>query len=115
MAKAVTDPARIRRKDPGNPAICNIYALHVLMSDNKTLKDAHSGCVSAQIGCVDCKNIISENIIKILSPIQEKKQELTAKGLDYTFDVLREGGKRARKIISATVEEVKDKMGVPTY
>ena len=115
MAKAVTDTARVKRKDPGNPEICNIYAMHKLMSDGEVLKDVRNACTSAQIGCVDCKNIISENIINILSPIQQKKRELMARELDYSFDVLHEGGKKARKIISATVEEVKDKMGVPMY
>jgi len=115
IAKAVTDPARVKRSDPGNPAICNIYALHMLMSDIDVLNDARNACASARIGCVDCKNIISKNIIDILSPIQQKKHELMAKKMDYSFDVLHEGGKKARKIISATVEEVKDKMGVPTY
>jgi len=115
IAKAVTDPARIKRNDPGNPAICNIYALHMLMSDIDVLNDVRNACAMARIGCVDCKNIISKSIINILSPIQQKKHELMAKELDYSFNVLYEGGKRARKIISATVEEVKDKMGVPTY
>lgn len=115
IAKAVTDPARIRRNDPGNPEICNIYALHMLMSDGDVLRDVRRSCKMARIGCVDCKNIIAKNIINVLSPIQQKKCELVAEGLDYPFDILYDGGKRARKIISATVEEVKDKMGVPTY
>jgi len=115
IAKAVTDPARIRRNDPGNPAICNIYALHLLMSDIDVINDVRRACTMARIGCVDCKNIISKNIINILSPIQQRKRELVAEGLDYPFDVLCKGGKRARKIISATVEKVKNKMGVPMY
>lgn len=115
IAKAVTDPARVRRNDPGNPAICNIYALHMLMSSGDVLNDVRNACTTARIGCVDCKNIIAENIINLLAPIQQKKYELVAKGPDYSFDVLHEGGKRARKIISATVEEVKNKMGVPMY
>jgi len=71
--------------------------------------------MSAGIGCIECKNIIANNIINILAPIQQKKHELMAKELDYIFNVLHEGGKRARKIISGTVEDVKDKMGVPIY
>lgn len=115
LAKAVTDPARIRRKDPGNPLNCNIYALHKLISAGEELKEVHSGCLSAGIGCIECKNIISKNIIDILAPIQQKKYELFIKGSHYALEVLHEGGKRAQKIITATVEEVKDKMGVPIY
>ncbi len=72
IAKAVTDPARIRRKDAGNPDICNIYALHMLMSTGEELKKMRSGCMSAGIGCIECKNIIANNIINILTPIQQK-------------------------------------------
>lgn len=115
IAKAVTDPARIRKKDPGNPSNCNIYALHGLISFSDELKKVYDGCRSAGIGCIECKDIIARNIINILAPIQQCKSELTTKGINYALDVLREGGKRARKIIAATVEEVKDKMGVPMY
>ena len=115
LAKAVTDPARKRRKDPGNPSVCNIYTLNQLMSSNEEIKVVYSGCLKAEIGCLDCKSIISKNINSILAPIQQRKAELSGKGRQYILEILSEGGKKARKIISSTVEEVKDKMGVPTY
>lgn len=115
IAKAVTDPARARKKDPGNPMNCNIYTLHGLISTAEELKKVYDGCLSAGIGCIECKNMIAENIISILVPIQHRKAELAGKGTNYAEDVLHEGGKTARKIISATAAEVKDKMGVPMY
>lgn len=115
LAKAVTDPARARKKDPGNPMNCSIYALHSFISNTEELKKVYNGCLSASIGCVECKDIIATNIINVLAPIQHKKAKLIGKGTNYAEEVLHEGGKTARKIISETVAEVKDKMGVPMY
>ncbi|GBE17332.1 tryptophan--tRNA ligase [bacterium BMS3Abin15] len=115
MAKAMTDPSRKKRSDPGNPSVCNVYALHTLISSGEELKEVLDGCKVAGIGCVDCKNIIAKNITNILMPIQQKRAELAAKGPDLPLEILHEGGKRARRTISVTVNEVKDKMGVPSY
>lgn len=115
LARAVTDPARAKRKDPGNPSNCNIYSLHALVSSSEELKRVFDGCRNAGIGCVDCKNIITENIIGILAPIQARKMDLASKGLDYVLEVLHEGGLIARKRIAETVGEVKEKMGVLMY
>lgn len=115
VAKAVTDTNRIRKHDPGDPGICKLYALHRLVSENEERAQIFQGCKSAGIGCAECKNILSKNIIDILTPIQEKKRELMVKSTDYALEALHEGGKAARKKIAATVEEVKEKMGVPFY
>ena len=115
ISKAVTDPARQRRNDPGDPSVCNIYALHMLISSGQELAQVLEGCRTADIGCMNCKEILSKNIVNILSPIQQKRAELVDKGLDFPLEILNDGGERARKIIAETVEEVKDKMGVPMY
>ena len=115
IAKAVTDASRIRKHDPGSPDKCKLYSLHALISTKEELSYVFHGCRSASIGCAECKGILSKNIIDILTPIQEKKRELMAKSTDYALEVLHEGGKAARKRIAATVEEVKEKMGVPFY
>lgn len=113
--KAVTDPARIKRHDKGNPNICNLYALHQLISSGTELKEVFDGCTKAGIGCLDCKKILARNINNILAPIQQKRHELGDHGSKYALEVLHEGGKIARKKISTTVEDVKEKMGVPAY
>lgn len=115
LAKAVTDTNRKRRTDPGDPSVCNIYGLHTLVSSGQELNQVLDGCRSAGIGCMECKEILSKNVINILLPIQSKRAELVVKGSNFSLEVLNEGGKRARKIIADTVEEVKDKMGVPMY
>lgn len=112
---AVTDTSRVKRTDPGNPAACNMYKLHSLVNSRAEADKIAAGCASAQIGCVECKNILSKTVIDILAPIQEKRAEIREKKSDFVSDVLNEGGKRAGKIIAETVEEVKDKMGVPKY
>jgi tryptophanyl-tRNA synthetase len=115
LAAAVTDPARIRRNDPGDPSKCNIYTLHTLMSSGEEIGEVCAGCKSAGIGCVDCKRMLGKNINSLLAPIQSKKQEVLSLGPDYPRQLISEGGKKARVVIAATVNEAKEKMGVPSY
>lgn len=115
FAQAVTDPARKRRKDPGDPSKCNVYAFHALVSSGKEIKEVYSGCIAGSIGCIDCKEIVSKNINSVLAPIQKRRMELNQKGSDYVLEILNEGGKRARKVIAETVALAKDRMGVPFY
>ncbi|MFH0969238.1 MAG: tryptophan--tRNA ligase [Patescibacteria group bacterium] len=112
---AVTDPNRKRRKDPGTPEVCNIYAYHLLLSSNDEINAVVNGCRKAAIGCIECKEIISMNISKLLLPIQDKQAEVIGKGERYIREVLHMGGKKARIRIAKTVDEVKGKMGVPFY
>ena len=115
FAQAVTDPARKRKSDPGDPSKCNVYAFHSLVSSSEDIKKVHEGCRTAGIGCIECKGIISGYISDILAPIQQRRAELNRKGSEYALEILAEGGKRARKIIAETVAEAKDRMGVPFY
>lgn len=115
LAKAVTDPARQRRNDPGDPSKCNIFTFHTLLSSADEIGLVHSGCLCAGIGCIECKAIATKNIVRLLAPIQDARLQLAERKSDYVLDVLRDGGQRARQRIAATVAEVKDKMGVPFY
>lgn len=115
IARAVTDPARIKRTDPGTPKICNVFGLHQLLSSSEEIIYVTNGCPTAGIGCLDCKKILSNNVVRLLEPFQARRQELAEKGQSFTLDILHDGGKRARAVISETVKEVKEKMGVPTY
>lgn len=114
IAVAVTDTARKRRTDPGNPFICNLFAIHELISLGKTVEEIKKGCQTAEIGCIECKKILSDGIIELLKPFQVKREEITAK-TGLVKEVLYEGGLKARKTAKKTLEEVRDKMGISLF
>ncbi|MDP9361287.1 MAG: tryptophan--tRNA ligase [Acidobacteriota bacterium] len=102
-----TDPNRIRRKDPGNPDICNLFQFHKLFSNEETITRVDHECRTAQIGCVDDKKLLAEIMIESLRPIREKREEID---LDpsIVWDVLREGNRKARERAGQTMELVRD-------
>ncbi|MFZ5924614.1 MAG: tryptophan--tRNA ligase [Bacillota bacterium] len=106
----VTDPARIRRTDPGHPEVCAVHALHKVFS-RTALADITEECVRAGIGCVDCKRRLARAVNEFLEPIRERRRAIEGKpGL--VDDVLSEGAKRARVVAEATLEEVRQAMGI---
>jgi len=107
---AVTDPARQYRSDPGHPEICNIYRLQGYFNPFQ-LDDIADQCRSANIGCVDCKMLLAQEINSTLSPFRERRAALAAKPR-YITDVLTDGAQRARVIARETITEVKQKMGL---
>jgi len=107
---AVTDPARQRRNDPGHPDICNIYSLHKYFTEDKMFEIAKQ-CKSAEIGCVDCKKMLAENINEALSGFRQRRNEL-GKDPDRIYAILDDGAKRAQAIAKVTLDEVKHKMGL---
>lgn len=111
LSVAVTDPARKKRTDPGNPQKCNLYSLHQVVSNKKTLDYVANGCVKATIGCLDCKKILADNLIKELKPVQQRRRAL-AKNQEKIKKLLKEGTRKARKIARQTINEVKRKMGL---
>ena len=111
LRTAVTDVNRVRRKDPGDPNICNIYTIHRAFSDNSLLIEIDKGCTSAGIGCIDCKKMLFENVKNELAPIREKAREL-ADNMDYVRDVLNQGAAACRDIADVTMEEVRRVMGL---
>jgi len=111
LRTAVTDVNRVRRKDPGNPEICNIYTIHRAFSENDMLLTIDKGCRTADIGCIDCKKMLFENIRKELNPIREKALALRD-DTDYVMDVLKEGAGKCRTIAQETMNEVRDALGV---
>ncbi|MBM3925349.1 MAG: tryptophan--tRNA ligase [SAR202 cluster bacterium] len=107
---AVTDPQRTHRSIPGRPEVCNVYALHKIFTA-MNLETIYRECSTAARGCVDCKKELAESINRYLAPLRERRQEYMAKpGL--VDEILVEGGKKARKLAQATIEEVKTKMGL---
>jgi len=107
---AVTDPARRYRDDPGHPEICNIYRLHGYFTPFR-LEEIASQCRSAKIGCVECKQLLAQEINATLKPFRERRATLANKP-KYIADVLADGAERARVIARETLREVKQKMGL---
>jgi tryptophanyl-tRNA synthetase len=111
LRTAVTDVSRVRRTDPGDPNICNIYTIHRAFSDNSLLIEIDKGCTTAGIGCIDCKKMLFENLKKELTPIREKARELAA-NIDYVKDVLNQGAAACKEIAIVTMDEVRRVMGL---
>jgi len=108
----VTDPARIKRTDPGNPDICNVFSMHKIFSSQEEVDMVNVECRRAGIGCVDCKNLFAANLNRHLEPFRAKRAELASKP-DYVSDVLTDGAKRARLIAQQTMVEVREAMQLP--
>jgi tryptophanyl-tRNA synthetase len=110
IMSAVTDPARRYRHDPGHPEICNIYNLHRYFTASQ-VEEIGRQCRAAEIGCVDCKKLLADNMTGALRPLREKRAELAAKP-EYVSEVLADGAARARVIARETMNEVRQKMGL---
>ena len=111
LRPAMTDPARVTKKDPGNPDICNIYALHRILSPAETVTTVATNCRGALWGCLDCKRVLADNLTAALAPIQERARELAAHPARVT-EILGDGAARARRIARETIREVRDRMGL---
>ncbi|MBQ4132865.1 MAG: tryptophan--tRNA ligase [Desulfovibrionaceae bacterium] len=105
----LTDKNRLRRSDPGDPKVCNLYPYHELLTDEKTRAEICEGCVNASFGCVDCKKILINNLENFLAPIQERRKNLDA---DYIRQVLREGSLRAREEAQRTMQGARKAMNL---
>ena len=110
VMQMVTDPQRIKRTDPGDPDICNVFTLHKIFSSPEDVDEINQECRAAGIGCVDCKRKLASNLNKHLEPFREKRTELE-KDPDYIHDVLMGGAERARVIAAETMGEVRKAIG----
>jgi len=108
----VTDPARKRRSDQGNPDICNVFSMHKIFSKPEEVKMINRECRIAEIGCVDCKKIFAKNLNDSLEPFREKRAQI-GKDPKKVFDILYEGGRRAKMIAEETMQEVRSAVGLP--
>jgi len=108
VRKAITDPQKIRRGDPGRPDICLIYTYQKKFN-NKETKDIYSGCTSGALGCVDCKMKCSEAISKKIEPFREKRKYFE-KNRNEVIDILEDGEKRANVVAKKTMAEVHNAM-----
>lgn len=105
-AQMFTDPQRARRSDPGNPEVCNVFEFHKLYSTKETVDKIDHECRRAQIGCVECKQIMADSLIKALEPIREKREYYLARP-QLVEDIIIEGGNKARNVARQTLTEVR--------
>ncbi|MDA0361267.1 MAG: tryptophan--tRNA ligase [Proteobacteria bacterium] len=106
-----TDPARVRRTDPGDPDKCPVWQLHCIYSDEKTKDWVQAGCKSAGIGCIECKQPLVESIGKTLAPIRERAQQYIDDPA-LVRNIIADGNDRARKLASETMRDVREAMGL---
>jgi tryptophanyl-tRNA synthetase len=107
----VTDPARVRRDDPGNPDVCPVFDLHKVFSTAEVQAEAAEGCRTAGIGCIECKQWLADGIVRHLAPIQERRRYYES-NLVLVDEILDAGGARARARAEETMRQVSDVMGV---
>jgi len=107
----VTDPARIRRYDKGNPELSPVYQLHKIFSTKEELAFVAHGCSTAEIGCIECKKVLIKNIFAYLDPIWKKRNELVSSP-DMLVDIARKGSEKARTVAEDTMKTVRRMMGL---
>jgi tryptophanyl-tRNA synthetase len=111
VMQMVTDPARKRRGDPGHPEVCNVFTLHGFFSPDQ-VGAIEQDCRSARIGCVECKRLFAKNLADYFAPFRERRAALAEKP-DQVWEILAEGARRASKIATDTIAEVKEAIGLP--
>jgi tryptophanyl-tRNA synthetase len=107
----VTDPARVRRSDPGNPDVCPVGDLHKIFSGKETMAKVNEGCRSAGIGCIECKGWAADSLLQLLSPMQERRSKFEDNP-KLAWDILKAGSERARNVSGKTMEDVRASMGM---
>ncbi len=107
----VTDPARVRRTDPGNPEICPVGDLHKVFSPEETRAEVWQGCTTAGIGCIQCKGWLADNIVREIAPIQERRRALEADP-ERVDAILWDGAARARQRAIQTLQHVRQAIGL---
>ena len=108
----MTDPQRVRRTDPGRPEVCPVFAYHNLFPENKSAEDyariarVDRECRTAEIGCVDCKKLMADALVKWIAPIQERRAKFEANPQEV-WNVLEDGSRRAKKVAEQTMARVR--------
>jgi tryptophanyl-tRNA synthetase len=107
----VTDPARVRRNDPGNPDICPVYDFHKIFSTPAVQQQINKECRTAAIGCIDCKKLVADRIVERMTPMWEARAALT-KDPARLNDVIEDGSKRAGHVARKTLQDVTEAMKI---
>jgi tryptophanyl-tRNA synthetase len=111
MRTMPTDPARVRRTDPGNPDVCPVWQFHEVYSDPSVQQWVQAGCRSAGIGCLECKQPVIDAVLAELAPIQERGREFHDDP-DLVRNIINEGCEKAREVARETMEEVRNAMSL---
>jgi tryptophanyl-tRNA synthetase len=111
ILQMMTDPARVRRNDPGDPEICPVFAYHKLYSTPEEISEVAHGCRTAGIGCVDCKKILIKNVLTRLAPIREARLRLEVDA-ERVKEIMRAGREAARREARLTIREVRSVIGL---
>jgi tryptophanyl-tRNA synthetase len=111
VAGMITDPQRARKSDPGNPEVCNVFEFHKVYSGKETVDRMNTECRSAQIGCVECKQIMAQNLIKALEPIRQQRAYYKARP-DLVRDIIASGCLKASVVSQQTMAEVRAAMKI---
>ena len=106
-----TDPKRIKRTDPGNPKICNVFNYYQIFSDLQVCGIIENQCRNAEIGCTDCKQQFAQRLNDYLKPIQEKRKKLSDDQKKIN-EILETGCKKARAVAKTTMRQVKEMIGL---
>ena len=112
VMQMVTDPARLRRNDPGNPDVCNVFSMRKIFSSPEEIEMINRDCRTAALGCVDCKKLFAKNLNKNLEPFRARRAEIAAKP-GQVWDVLHDGAQRARTLAEETMKEVRAALQLP--
>jgi len=107
----VTDPARVKRTDKGDPDKCPVGDLHKIFSSKETMARVYAGCRSAGIGCIECKNWVADALVQLLIPMQEKRRKFE-NNPRLAWDILEEGSRRANQAAAKTMTDVRAAMGM---
>jgi tryptophanyl-tRNA synthetase len=111
VMQMITDPQRMRRSDPGNPDICNVFEFHKLYTDPEQVRQIDHDCRSAQIGCVECKKIMAKKLTEALAPIRDKRRYYESNP-DLVQQIMTDGSAEARKIAIETMAQVKNAINI---
>lgn len=106
-----TDPQRKRRSDPGDPDVCNVFSFHKIFSGDEIISRVDKECRTAEIGCVECKKLMSEGLKRFISPIRTRREEIS-RDLSALRNVLTEGSSKAGIIAKTTMSEVREGVGI---
>lgn len=107
VSQMITDPQRMKRSDPGDPSVCNVFTFHGFYSPQTLVEEVDYACRNAEIGCVECKKKMAEHLVEFLAPIREKIQYYRAH-TDQVEQVMAEGSDKAGKVAAATLEQVRE-------
>jgi len=111
LSRMVTDPARVKRTDPGEPEKCPAFQFHRVYSTAAEMAEVSQGCRTAAIGCLDCKKVMIKHVLDELAPMRERRAQFENRP-EHVEEILREGNRRAQEIAAATMSEVRGALGL---